>query len=83
MKSRKLPDLDGTQQKEFLAKCLMETVNRFIFQIVREQIKLQDQSYSVQPGLVAHPVTVLQMPDGRLDQISSSQFGHLMKEGFF
>jgi len=31
MKEQNLPDLDENGSKEFLAKCLMETVNRFIF----------------------------------------------------
>lgn len=31
MKSKGIPELDEHSKKEFLAKCTIETVNRFIF----------------------------------------------------
>lgn len=46
---------DESMEKELLSKCLMETVNRHIFQDVYNELKLKEQTYSKQPGLIAHP----------------------------
>ena len=61
---------------------MIETVNRLIFQEVYAELKQSDQSVSVQPGLVAHPSTVMQMPDCNLDQIPAESFTKLMESGF-
>ena len=62
--------LDQSMEKELLSKCLMETVNRHIFQDVYQELKRKEQTYSKQPGLVAHPQTVLTMPDCNLEQLN-------------
>jgi hypothetical protein len=49
---------------------------------VRDRIKQQDQSYSKQPGLVAHPSSLAQTPGCRLDQLSPSSFAQFVKHGF-
>ena len=36
------PTDDDTWEKEFLAKILVETVNRFIFTVVHKELKAQD-----------------------------------------
>lgn len=59
--------LDEAMEKELLSKCLMETVNRQIFSHVYTQLKKQDQTYSKQPGLLAHPQTVIGQSDCNLD----------------
>jgi hypothetical protein len=59
--------LDVAMEKELLSKCLMETVNRLIFTKVYAQLKKQDQTYSKQPGLLAHPQTVMGQSDCNLD----------------
>ena len=74
--------LENDQLKELHAKAMIETVNRLIFQEVYAELKQSDQSVSVQPGLVAHPSTVMQMPDCNLDQIPSESFTLLMESGF-
>ena len=64
-KERSLP-IDENMRKELYAKSMLETVNRLIFQEVYQELKSNDQTYSKQPGLVAHPSTVIQMPDCNL-----------------
>jgi len=49
---------------------------------VHDQIKQQDQTYAILPGLVAHPNTVMQMPDYRLDQINNQDFGNFVNLGY-
>ena len=61
--------LDGDQIKELHAKSMLETVNRLIFQEVYAELKQSDQSVSKAPGLVAHPSTVMPMPDCNLNQL--------------
>lgn len=51
--------LEGDQIKELHAKSMLETVNRLIFQEVYAELKQSDQSVSKQPGLLAHPSTVM------------------------
>ena len=60
-------EMDDGIRKELHAKSLMETVNRLIFQEVYKELKQGDVTYAKQPGLVAHPTTVMQMPDCNLD----------------
>ena len=73
-KARYNTDLDETQKKELLTKCLIETVNRHLFKTVATKIKQADQSYTAQPLLVAHPSSIQHMKDKRLDQLSSEDF---------
>jgi len=40
------PEEDNNWEKEFLAKILLESVNRYIFTEVHKDLKFQDQSYS-------------------------------------
>ena len=61
---------------------MLETVNRLIFQEVYAELKQSDQSVSKAPGLVAHPSTVMQMPDCNLDQLKGDRFTRLMHEGY-
>ena len=68
-------------KKELLSKCLLEAVNRHIFTDVYNTLKAKEQSISQQPGLVAHPQTVMKMPDCRLDQLTSEQFGAFINDG--
>lgn len=68
--------------QEMHAKSMIETVNRLIFQEVFKELKQSDQSVSKQPGLVAHPGTVMQMPDCNLDQLSGDRFTRLMHNGY-
>ena len=75
-------EMDDQIKKEIYAKSLLETVNRLIFQEVYKELKQGDQTYAKQPGLVAHPTTVMQMPDCHLDQLDSETFGKFMKEGY-
>ena len=75
-------EMDDGIKKEIYAKSLLETVNRLIFQEVYKELKQGDQTYSKQPGLVAHPSTVMQMPDCHLDQLDSDTFGNFMKKGY-
>ena len=51
--------LEPSQIKDLHAKSMLETVNRMIFQDVYAELKQNDQSVSKQPGLVAHPATVI------------------------
>jgi hypothetical protein len=51
-------EVNEEARKELLAKSMRETVNRLIFQTVHAELKRNDQTYSKQPGLVAHPATV-------------------------
>ena len=52
-------EVDEAMQKELYAKSMLETVNRLIFQEVYQELKNGDQTYAKQPGLVAHPSTVI------------------------
>ena len=52
-------EMDDAIKKELYAKSLLETVNRLIFQEVYKELKQGDVSHSKQPGLVAHPHTVM------------------------
>ena len=74
--------LDEAMEKELLSKCLMETVNRQIFSHVYTQLKKQDQTYSKQPGLLAHPQTVVGQSDCNLDQLSTDEFSQFVSQGF-
>jgi hypothetical protein len=69
-------------QKELLSRCLLETTNRHIFADVYNDLKRNEQNISKAPGLLAHPSTVINMEDCRLDQISSSKFKQFLEAGF-
>ena len=75
-------ELEDDQMKELHAKAMLETVNRLIFQEVYAELKQSDQSFSKQPGLVAHPGSVMQMPDCNLEQLSGNRFTQLMHNGY-
>lgn len=74
--------IESDQIKELHAKSMLETVNRLIFQEVYAELKRSDQSVSKQPGLLAHPSTVMSMPDCNLDQLSGDRFTTLMQQGY-
>ena len=61
---------------------MLETVNRLIFQEVYAELKQSDQSVSQQPGLLAHPSAVMQMPECNLDQLTGERFTNLMQKGY-
>ena len=47
--------IDPQVKKEILGKCMYETVNRHIAEYLKPKLLKEEQSYSVQPLLLAHP----------------------------
>ena len=74
--------IEDDQVKDLHAKSMMEGVNRLIFNEVYAELKQSDQAQAKQPGLVAHPATVMPMPDCNLNQLSGERFTKLMHQGY-
>lgn len=67
--------------KEVLGKCIYESVNRAIHDRVMKEIVREEQTYSKQPMLLAHPSSVKAMKGGIMGQISEG-FKEFMVKGY-
>lgn len=47
--------MDESLEKEMLGRCLYEVVNKVLYEELRGRLLKEEQTYSVQPVLIAHP----------------------------
>ena len=88
-------ECDPATEKEILGRCLMECVNKLAFEEVKHLMMREEQSYSKQPLLVAHPSHIkgliaqteedeyqaAKISGYRLDQLPSSLVSGLLDRG--
>lgn len=59
--------MDKETEKEILSKCLYECVNNYLYDEIKKRLIVEEQTYSKQPLLLAHPSSVKAMKGGRMD----------------
>lgn len=60
-------EFDEETEKEVLSKCIYESLHKVMSEALKKTIVKEEQSYSKQPLLLAHPSSVKSMKGGRLD----------------
>ncbi|CDW75041.1 UNKNOWN [Stylonychia lemnae] len=75
-------DFDEQTQKEILSKCMYESVNKIIYEHVKKNLVQEEQCYSKQPGLFAHPSAIKAMKDGKLNQLDEQFIKDLQSNGY-
>lgn len=91
-------ECDAATEKEILGRCLMECVSKMAYEEVKHLMMREEQSYSKQPLLVAHPSHIkgliaqteeagsdyqaAKISGYRLDQIPSGLLSALLDRGY-